>query len=280
MRKLLFAVFFLLIAFNSIAQKWYVRAGVGYAFPQAAQTLDRHNVPYSGSEVFSTFTAYDSIISYSAKKASFSSGFKGIVSVGYALNSHIALELEGNFGIAPVKYSCDLQNIKSFNGAYLVNEKLTRYAKFPVLLTPSLAYRTNLAKLDVYGRIGIALPVHVKIYEEQESIYQSSSAAHEDIQGTVSTQFSVGFAGAAGVSYKVSKNVMLWGEFNVLSLSLFAKELKITAHTLDGATATNPNVGTAIQYGFSGTYNSTQQASYSIPFSNMGINLGLTFYIK
>ena len=279
MRKALFTTAILsILSVGAFAQKWYIKAGVGYTMPMAAQTLDITNNAYSGNAVYNPQT--DSIASYSIKKASFSTGVKGIVGLGYAINNHVSFEAAVNMGLSNTKYTSTQHNVKAPGGAYLADNTITENAQFPVMLMPSAVFKTDKPKLNWYGRLGLVMPLKSEILIDLVSEYQSFIPNTEEIKGTLKTRFNVGFTGAGGVNYLAGKGVHVWAEFNFMSISLFAKETKITQHT----GATNPNsaplTGTTVSYGFSGQAGALQQPTFSIPYSNMGISIGANFDIK
>jgi hypothetical protein len=268
------------ILFNTalFAQKWYGRIALGYATPAASQTFDVFGNPYNGNVTYSPTN--DSISSYSIKKASFSSGLKGAIGLGYSVNNHIAFELNADLGLASTKYTTSTQNSNTPSVAYLTNNTLTQYAQFPVMLIPSAVYKTDKPKLNLYGKVGIVMPLHNQVSVDLVRDYISAVINEEEIKGTLKTRFNMGFAGTAGLSYMAAKGVRFFAEFNFMSMSLYAKEMKITQHT----GATNPNVppieGSTITYGYSGKASATEQPTFSIPYSNMGLYAGLAFDIK
>jgi hypothetical protein len=279
MRKTLFTLVILFVSMAAHAQKWYGKVGFGFAIPQAAQTLDVTGSIYSGNATYNP--ANDSIASFSIKKASFSSGFKGVIGAGYHVNNHFALELYADLGISTTNYNAEQDNVKSPNGAYLANDKITQKSQFPIMLIPAMVFKTDKPKLNMYGRLGLVLPLKNQVKVDLTSNIISATFDNEEIAGTLKTRFNIGFTGAGGVSYLVAKGVNMWAEVSFMSLSLFAKEMKITSHTSTQSQPISTLLpGTVISYGFSGQAGATQQPTFSLPYSNMGINIGISFEIK
>src|SRR4051794_8081484 len=81
------------VAAHAGAQGFYFRAGLGYAFAQAGQTLDGTGQPYDGSLNNATQSA-------TIKGASLSAGFQGQVGLGYMISDHAGIQLDANIGIA------------------------------------------------------------------------------------------------------------------------------------------------------------------------------------
>jgi opacity protein-like surface antigen len=280
MKNLLFTAAIILTAgTTAFAQKWYAKVGMGLAIPQAAQTLDVNGNLYSGNATYNP--ANDSIASFSIKKASFSSGFKGIVGVGYHFSSHFSVELYADLGIATTMYSAEQDNVIAPGGAYLADDKITQKSQFPIMLIPAMVFKTDKPKLNIYGRIGLVLPLKNAVKMDLTSNYISATLDREEITATLKTRFNIGFTGAGGVTYAIAKGISVFAEVNFTSLSLFAKETDIDSHT---STQSQPITtllpGTKIQYGFSGQTNSNLFPTFSVPYSNMAVIAGINFDIK
>ena len=105
----------------------------------------------------------------------------------------------------------------------------------------------------------------------------TSSLKVSGVAGTI-TNFNIGYTGALGARFTVNKKLSIWAECNLLSLSLTASEFDVATHTSDNSTAnTFPAPGTVIHYKTSGTISATDRMTYSIPYSNIGINAGITY---
>lgn len=279
MKKLLFtaAIF---VATGASAQKLYIKAGLGFAIPQASQTLDVGGTMYNGNAIyFPGAPGKDSITSFSMKKASFSSGFKGAIGAGYHFNNHVAVELYLDLGLSTTQYTSTQDTVTSPSGAYLANDKMTQKSQFPIMLIPAVVLKTDNPKFNVYGRIGLVLPLKNQVSMELQSEYIAFIPNTEVIKGTMKTRFNVGFTGAFGGSYALGKGANFWGEVGFTSLSLFAKEMEITEHS-GGATNAYPLEGSTISYGFSGQPGSPVKPSFSMPYSNMAFMIGVNFDIK
>jgi len=101
-----------------------------------------------------------------------------------------------------------------------------------------------------------------------------------DFQFKITNSFSLGFAAAAGVKYKLSDNVSLFGELSLLSMSVYIKEAELKSITYNGQSISIPNniPGAHVKYSKNATVdsNDTEQPRYSQPFSNVGINVGIS----
>jgi hypothetical protein len=264
----------------------YLRAGVGYAIPNAGQTVSSDGTPFNGS--INNLAHTSTPVTYDVKKASFAAGFNGALGIGYMFTSHLGVEFGFSAVLAPREFAADDSNVVNPAGAdYYDIVHIKRHATLPFFLTPSLVYVTGGKKLSGYARGGIVLPLSMKL--EEQYTYVDQYGMSEDMKLETTCKFGAGFSGAMGVSYKFDKNISVWLEANVLSLSAYAKESKVTEHTSNGITTTiTPPAGTTIKYSNNGSYNyigstttvSTNRPTYSIPFSNVGLSIGISVALQ
>jgi hypothetical protein len=260
---------------------FYLRAGMGYNFPQAGGTLDDEGNPFNGS--ITTTSTGDMV--YNIKSASFSSGVQGEIGFGYMISKYLGFELDLGIGLANTKYTGNEFDTGS-QGSNIVKQ----YAQTPVLLMPCIVLQNGGTKFNVYARAGMALQLSTKITQEETNTTLPGTSSQEIYlySAQLTNSFSLGFTGAVGVQYNLGRSMSLWGEVNLLSLSLFPSEDDLTSVTVTqyGVSTTYPgssippSQGGVVQYGknitisASSIYN-TPQPTYSIPFSNVGIHFGI-----
>ncbi len=270
-----------LLAFLSLsaaarAQGFYFRAGLGYAVPMAGQSIDGEGAVISGSVTRSTY-----LTNFSSKNASFAAGLHGGVGLGYLFSKNIGVQLDVDANIAAKSYSFLQPNVYIDLGAgpILSNYTIKQQADLPILLTPKLALQTGGEKLNIYTNIGPAIPIIAHVLEDEIIDYLVGSPTSYTFTSTVKMRFSVGISGAAGVQYKINKKVSIWGEVSMLSMSLYKKQADLTGFQVNGQNQSLSSVGgaTTIYYVKNGSMdtNRTTRPSYSVPFSNVGFNVGL-----
>jgi hypothetical protein len=276
MKNILLLTAGLMIA-NSTNAQFYFRAGAGYAIPQAGQTLDGTAAPYSGTRNTTTFAA-----SYVIKNASFSSGITGVLGLGYMFSDHIGVELSAPVGIVNTKYTFTDNNVSY--GGYAATESDESKANTPILLVPSLILQTGgSSSLNAYSRLGAALPLNTQINYDQV-IYLPGPAITIDVASKVKSSFSIGFCASAGLQYKASDRMTVWGELSFLSMSLFIKEVSLKSVTENGFSVPLDSVSGPHTIKYSKNVvvdtNYAQFPTYSQPFSNVGVNVGISFRLS
>lgn len=287
MKKIITTAFILSAAFSGFAQGFYFRLGAGYAFPQAGQTMYDSPVPYNGFPIGYNGTRNNTTTTetYNIKGASFSAGFQGSLGLGYMINNNVGIQLDGNIGLSAKKYTFNDENaiINYTTGPAASNISTIQQAQTPLIMIPALVLQSGGDKVNIYSRFGLALPLSSKITQDQviTSGAGTSSLTVDDFTWSIKSSFSLGFSAAAGLKYNISDKVSIWGEVSILSMTLNTKEQDLNNWTENGQTVPLSNYNGAQQITFSktATFDSTysHMPTYSQPFSNIGINVGVCF---
>lgn len=278
----------------ALAQGFYFRAGLGYAAPLAGQSMYDTPIPYNGfpTGYSGTRNNVNGTQVYSIKSASFSSGMQGVLGFGYMVNGHVGVQLDGLLGIGPTRYTFNDNNVTlnlTGGGTLPGNISTTQKANTPFILIPSLVLQTG-DTWKIYSRLGIALPLSTSLTQDQvvSNAPGTGIITYENYSWQIKSNFSLGFAAAAGLRYKLNDRASVWGEISMLSLSVFAKEqdLKSWTETQQGASQSYPvsayGPGSTIRLGKTATVDTTLSnfPTYSIPFSHVGIQFGVTFTLS
>ena len=278
---------------NAKASKIYVRAGGTYAFPQAGQmTMESGQFMNGNLKGVTTMngTASSTTYNWDLKKASLGAGVSGVVAGGYMFNKNLGIEVAASIGISPKKYEFVETDVYPSQGIQITDQMKTKvYQKGAVLVMPSVVIQSGGNKLNVYSRIGLAIPGAGKTMVEMESygfITQASvltSWAYE-----VKNRFALGLQGALGAQYSLSSKIRLYVEANGVSLSANAKTGTMTHFTQNGTNyLEDVNVSDReIRYELSGTTTSTvdnnqpsTMPSFTSTFNNIGVGAGLVFQL-
>lgn len=270
-------ILLLLIVTSTIGygQGFYLRTGLSYAFPQAGQSIDANGTPYNGTYSGTTGT-------YSIKSASLSSGLQGMAGFGYLISRHVGVELDLNFGLAPKKYSFSASQVR-FSAATVGDLSFEMQAKTMVLAIPSIVLQNGGDVWNIYSRFGVVLPLNTEVTMDEIQGYNlgtgSGTRVVDDFTFSMKNSFSLGFAAAVGVQYKLTERMSLWGEVSMVSLSVYAKQKKLTAVTENGVSYSLSSVSgnQVVNYSKNYTEDSTgaNQATYAIPYSSVGISVGI-----
>jgi len=279
---------------NAKASKIYVRAGGTYAFPHAGQTsIDQTQFLQGKFQTTETPTSGpDPIYTYSwdLKKASFGGGITAGIAGGYMFTNHLGVEVAASIGLSQKKYNFNDALTYQSPGTGTINDhvKGTFYQKTPVLIMPSVILQTGGRKINVYSRIGIALPVAGKfIMDYERYAFATAGSILYSWSYETKTRFALGLQGALGAQVRIANKISFYVEANGVSLNAYAKSRTMTKYSEDGVDymyLLTP-YEKEVQYDFTGTGTSPnpsttvpkQAATFSIAYSNIGIGAGLAF---
>lgn len=242
---------------------WYGRIGVGYAFTQAGQINSLLGTPYNGSATFDGSGTIQTAFNY--KKASMNAGVNAVIAGGRMFGPHIGLELAAQFNVAPAKYTFNGQNLPIAGGGVIDVTTVTQ-AKFPVFLIPAIVFQSQIHNsLEGYGRLGIVLPLDTKV---NTSVSADGQPQYTSVQ---SAKFNLGFSGALGIKYALRNGLRLWGEFNVMSLSVYTKKEVLSSSSGQSVTQ---------NFSFNGSNPNSNPngaiSTSSVPFGNAGVLIGIS----
>lgn len=306
MKKLLIPTLLLCIANPMFAQnakkknaeiKTYFRVGVGYASSLNGNTRapinminNRQLLPANGSLNINNVSRTSYSETFDLKKSSFNAGIHGTVALGLMVNKHIGIELAGCIGISTKKVKTEISEADSGkNNTVALN--VTQQAKLPLMVTPSIVLQTG-GKVNIYSRAGIVLPIISRIVQEgayTHDRFNPATSAYVRVNNTTWTEeykmrLQPGFSGAIGAKYAISKNIQVWGELGIVSMSLYYKTSELTGYEyldIDDGRISLSNIPPArriTQYEFKGTttFNNTTYPTDQVSFSNCNITAGIS----
>ena len=275
-----------------LAQGFYSRVGLGYAFPQAAQTMDGTATPFSGT---SNNTTIDSIqyTSYKVSRVSFMQGLHATLAGGYMFNKNVGIDLAMTIGMSMSQTIYNDDSVTISNAP--ANVQVVQKAQSPIMIMPSLVLQTGGEKTNIYTRVGIVLPLRTAMQYDQIFTFlpavSGGTSEVDDYAYTLKNSFSLGMTAAVGAQFSFSNTVRFYVEANFMSLSVFAKQAVLNSVTVDGSSVDqsgNPYINQIPvdqrNIAFSKNFNAAagdpnHLPTYSLPFSNVGIHLGMMFLL-
>lgn len=252
---------------------FYLRLGAGYAFSAAGQ-----------SEFSYTAASNGSIYTFESGPASFSAGVQATLAGGYRINRHLAAELGIVAVVAPRSYEHVIRQ-----GSNPGITSTTKWkASLPLFLTPSLRVGTGGEKLDIYSRVGVAVPLRSKLQAEMTEVSSGGSIGDFYSKTEYRNRTRLGIAYGLGASWSFNKHVSVYGELNGLSMNVWAKKSEIKKARVGTMDVLNtiPTYGreTEYEFDFEGQlgivpdYTQPRKtATFSLPFSNIGLGVGVNY---
>jgi len=269
---------FLWVSAAGHAQGFFFRAGLGYALPMAGQSIDGSGTPISGSRTTSTYQQ-----PFKVDNASFAAGMQGAIGFGYMFSPNAGVQLDVHVGLQAKKYTFKDNNVLIDFGQGAIPRNITtiQQADMPVMIAPQLVLKTNGPKINVYSRFGMVVPLMTDVLQDSyvENAPGTGSKTTYLFSSRLKSRFSLGFTAAAGAQYRVNSRLNIFAEVSILSLSTYLKQSNLEGFAINGQPLSVSNVSPqTITYTKNGVLdtNGTTQASYSLPFSNVGFNVGVS----
>ena len=288
MRRVLFSLLLMATGHSLWAQDFYARAGIGYGFVQAGQTIDGTATPYSGTLNNSSVSSTDTM-SFNMKKASYATGLHVMLAGGYMFNEFIGFDLSLDIGAMPKHYSFTENNTPiNVGGSTVLNMNYTvnQHAKTPVLAIPAIVLQTGGSNLNLYTRTGLIVPLRTTVIQDQ--VYQTlpgqGSIYVFDQTNQIKNSFTLGLTAAMGLQYHLNERLMLWGEVSGISMALFTKTSTMTNITQNGSSyfSNIPDSVKVIHYSTNYSAQSGDQyhqPAYAQPFSNLCFTVGVKYLL-
>lgn len=243
-KAIIMLVALMVIGFNVQAQQqdvpqnkgFYVRAGGGF-IAQSGKT-EFNNADPNGITMIQQSTEIStdgSTINVKALNGTLGGGFKFNITGGYMFNDYVGAELGVNY------FNGSKETIGKFTSPQLISEE-TAYIR-GVDLMPAIYLTPAFKKLNPYARVGLVMTGGGKLYIDTDVRQIDGGGQGTDIvvsaETEVKSKFSTGFAGAAGVTYPIGKNLSLFGEVEFRNFSIKSKSASIKKYETRAVTGNN-----------------------------------------
>lgn len=209
----------LLISYNGMAQKFYLRAGGGYKL-QAGKTNFINADPNGSTNIVPSLDIRvdndNNVRTTEDVSGTFGGGLELALTGGYEINNYLAAEL----GIVY------LNGKETVIGAYRNEstiEESTAYLE-GVLLSPALVIDPGFSGINPYLRAGLVLTAAGNLFVDTSIDQPNGGGPGTDIRVDVRTviepSFSIGYAGAIGAMLPINEKISLFGEVEFRNFTL------------------------------------------------------------
>ncbi len=213
----------------AVAQEFYIRGGGGYSIENASTEFN--NADPNGLTMIRQSTDVtvnpDGSTRVKSLNGTLGSGWKGNVTLGYMFNPYIGAELGFNY------FSSDNKTIGKLTSPVMNSEAVAYLEGLDVM--PAIYLTPNFLGINPYARVGLLIPVagHLEIDSKAYAINGGGPGTDISVNARteVESKFSVGFAGAIGVTYPIGPKLHLFGEVEIKSLSIKSKSAEIKEYT-------------------------------------------------
>jgi hypothetical protein len=269
----------------------YIKLSVGYGVPSSSQKMgtnssfiyDRKTNPETGFLEPEYRTREEDVY------GSYGSGYMVTGSFGYMFTQHLGVDLGLRYQHGKSYKTLDAQED-------IIDGVVVEYSRYhnssygrSIMATPSLVLTTGDGMFSPYLMAG---PVFGKTtvwtetenYElSDEMATESSEIRHEKASGGIS----IGISGTAGVRFRLTERVNLFGEVSFTGVNYYPKESEITKYTVNGedklsTLSVRDKKSVFVKRLTSQTGDPakssddpTEALRYSTPFSSVGFNVGV-----
>ena len=273
-RHLLIVIISLVLTGGLTAQdtkQFYVRLGFGTSFATASNLDQLYNYSSNGSDR-----------SVSIVPVGFGRGFTGVSAFGYKFSKYVSIEMGLSQFIGLPKIADSVNNVPGGASGEV------RIAGNMLSLIPSVVIRAGLSPVDPYARVGFILGVRPTINAKADFWNSSTNPTQETIAirhyyGGVAA----GLQAAVGVSWEVSSIISLYAEFAFNSISYSPMFSEIILYEQNGVDKLSELTLKQKETEYYNNINPDEeipsnspdkQLRTSLPFSNAGVNLGISFH--
>ena len=263
----LFLIAFSMITQASFAQKIYVNVNAGYNF-NSAPVSSRNSMSNGSSS-----TTYDRVDISLGKGTNIDAAF------GYMFNKHFGSELG-------VSYLFGGTTIITNNSTS--SKSTTNFSSSMFRIMPSIILSTELGKIHPYAKLGVIVGSGSHTQTVENNFTNGST-------NFTSTKYDGGFAfgyfSGFGANYKLNDKISLFGEIRIISMAYAPNKAEVTESKSNGIDMLPNMTIRDKQTEYSDSYtddnNSSSNTSVprkstkqSLPFSSIGVNLGIRYYLK
>lgn len=219
---------------KTIAQEFYVRGGGGYSMESGKTEFN--NADPNGLTMIQQSTDItvnaDGSQRIKALNGTLGSGFKANLTFGYMFNPYIGAELGFNY------FTGDEKTIGKLTSPLMQSEAKAHLQGLDLM--PALYLTPAFAKLNPYARIGVLIPTVGKLYIDSDAYAPDAGGPDVDVnviaRTEVTAKFSLGYAGALGVTYPIGPKLHIFGEVEFKNLSIKSKSAEIKEYSTTAIT--------------------------------------------
>lgn len=218
---------------NNSNKGFYFRVGGGY-ITQTGKTEFNNADPngITGIQQSTDISTDGSTIHVKALNGTMGAGYKFNVTGGYMFNKYLGAELGLNY------FNGDKTRIGRYSSPVLMSDEQAYIRGLDIM--PALYLTPGFKKVNPYARIGAIMTGAGKLYIETNAKQINGGGAGTDIvvnaKSEVKSDFSVGFAGAAGVTVPLNDKIDLFGEVEFKNFSIKSKSAKIVEYSTQAVT--------------------------------------------
>jgi hypothetical protein len=249
--KQLSVILLVLLCISSSQAQMFLRFGTGYSLSMGGMMIDeKYNSNASTTTAEGVYGTFGAGLHFEgALGTTINDNFSAEVGVGYLL----ATSHESNSVSTPSNY-----------------QSTTKITSSLFSVTPALTVMTAMGTVKPYSRFGVIIALPGIVLDGSSSPISGNSSSKHTLKMTMSGGVALGFNGAFGVLMPMG-NLTVFGEVNAVSMGWGPSKWKSenNGQTIEG------NYKTSVKSSNSSSNPNPDQLKPSLPFGNIGVNIGL-----
>lgn len=238
MKKMLFVVGFMIFSIAMIGQtekkeSWYFKLGGSYFMQTAATEFPVVSGQLPNTDVYGSNGT--TLLSRETNHGSFGEGFRVGVTGGYRVSSRLGFEMGFNHFKSNSKTMVETVNRLVAPGPVFASGKaqgtITAFD-----LAPAIVLFLGESKgFEPYTKVGVIVPVSGNLTIETNRTYTTPSGnVNTYSKEKVLPNPTVGFMAVVGTSYKLGKNISVYGELEYRNFTVHGKSKETEVYTENG----------------------------------------------
>ena len=213
---------------------------------------------------------------------SFGQGFNVQGSIGYLFNRNFGLELGASYLLGSTSeidfnYLASSTNPNSSEVNYELSAQMYR-------INPSLVLKAKFRTISPYAKMGLIAGIgEVNFRRESKSVFSHYRSNFQVFGG-----ISWGLSASMGANYAINRDLDLYAELNIISMSYAPSKGLVTEYMINGENRLHSltTEDKEVEFVEENTvdYNSpdspdepSSEVKHSLPFSSIGLNIGLSY---
>jgi opacity protein-like surface antigen len=305
MKKQLFLLGFALCTMTMVAQtekneSWYFKLGGSYFMQTAATEFPVVSGQLPNTDVYAANGT--TLLSRETNHGSFGEGFRTGLTAGYRVSSRLGFELGLNYFKSSNKTMVETVNRLVAPGPVFATGKAQGKITAFDLAPAVVLFLGESNGFEPYTKVGVIVPVHGDLTIETNRVYTTpAGTVNSYSKEKVLPNPTVGFMAVVGTSYKLGKNISVYGELEYRNFTVHGKSKETKAYTENGVdkltvpTSFRPDASYSVNHvnyveqinstsnnrttnsaGFDNTKASDDISSY-VGISGLGLTLGLKY---
>ena len=281
-------------------ESWYFKLGGSYFMQTAATEFPVVSGQLPNTDVYAANGT--TLISRETNHGSFGEGFRTGLTTGYRVSSRLGFEMGVNYFKSSSKTMVETVNKLVAPGPVFVTGKAKGTITAFDLAPAVVLFLGESNGFEPYTKVGVIVPVHGDLTIETNRTYTTpSGTVNSYSKEKVLPNPTLGFMAVVGTSYKLGKNVSIYGELEYRNFTVNGKSKETKVYTENGVdrltvpTSFRPDASYSINHvnyveqinstsnnratnsgGFDSTKASDDISSY-VGISGLGLTLGLKY---